>query len=538
MRWLALIVVCLLTSIARAEAPRSPENQVFQFMYSAECTAWRDGSTNKSTVYLWVPEKCERVRGLLILCANVPEHMLVGHETLRDVCRRNDLGIVWAVPSFMNFKKDMPKEYGTIAAFLQQLLDGLAQTSGYDEVATVPWLPIGESGHLLMVDALVEAKPERCIAGVWLKNNHFPPANRDVPALVIYGTSQEWSQEKTDIRTKWNDVSGAYEGTLKRRADSPGWPLSYVIDGHSGHFDCSEQLVGYVSRYVESAAKARLTGDAAKPLKPVDLNTGFVADLPVPGRTASVAKYAGQALPWYFDEALASEAKSITAIDWKAKTQFVGFLDDAGNVRPYGFNGINNIKSVTWEPDGVTFSIRAKSLDAIPAGFVGAGEPLATTPGEPIVEWLCGQLKPVGDGKFRIALDRTYRSGATYLIARKDAAPGVRAIVQPCGVQMNSLRNNDGAAQTITFDAPEEIAADSPPLPLVATASSGLPVEFFVVAGPAKVIEGRLALTEIPPRAKYPVTVTVAAWQWGRATEPKVKTAELVRREIRIVKSK
>ena len=56
------------------------------------------------------------------------------------------------------------------SVFCKELLDGLAKTSGYDEVATVPWLPIGESFHLLMVDALVEAAPQRCIAGIWLKN--------------------------------------------------------------------------------------------------------------------------------------------------------------------------------------------------------------------------------------------------------------------------------------------------------------------------------------------------------------------------------
>jgi len=250
-------------------------------MHSGSSPAWADGSTNQATAYLWIPENCRRLRGLLILCANVPEHMLVGHPAIRAVCSSNDLGIVWCAPSFMNFRKDMPKDYRTATAFLQQILDGLARKSGYDEVATVPWLPMGESGHLLMVDALVEQCPERCLAGIWIKNNHLPPKNRTVPALVAFGTAQEWSQTKSDIRTNWNNIGAAYAGILDQRAKNPGWPLSYIIDGSSGHFDCSERLAQYFAHYIDLVAKARLAVDGT--LKPVSLETGFLADLPVPG---------------------------------------------------------------------------------------------------------------------------------------------------------------------------------------------------------------------------------------------------------------
>jgi hypothetical protein len=103
-------------------------------------------------------------------------------------------------------------------------------------------------------------------------------------------------------------------------------------------------------------------------------------------------------------------------------------------------------------------------------------------------------------------------------------------------VQISALRNGAGVTQTITFNPPAEIAVGEPPVPLVASSDAGLPVEFFVVSGPAKVIDGMLVLTEIPPRAKMPVTITVAGWQWGRASEPKVKTAEPVRREIKVIR--
>jgi hypothetical protein len=270
--WLILTIVIsfsttAITSTAQTpEALRSPQNQVFQFMQSGTCTEWADSSKTNATLYLWIPEQCVKLKGLLIMCTNVPEQMLVGHTAIRKVCAENNLGIIWSTPSFMNFRKtvkdgktlNMALEYGTNVAFLQSLLNGLASTSGYEEVATVPWLPMGESGHLLMVDALMEHSPERCIAGIFIKNNHLPPHNRVTPTLTIYGSSQEWGQDKVDMRLRWNGIDKDYQSILTQRQLNPNWPLSYVIDGTSGHFDCSEKIVQYMASYIDAVTKARV----------------------------------------------------------------------------------------------------------------------------------------------------------------------------------------------------------------------------------------------------------------------------------------
>jgi hypothetical protein len=516
----------------------SPVNQVFQFMYGTTAK-WVDGSETKPVGYLWVPEGCRRVRGVLVLCPNVPEHKLVGHEVIREMCRRNDLAVVFSAPTFMNFRKDMPKEQGRTVELLEELLAGLAGVSGYEEIATVPWVAIGESGHLLMVDALIEKRPERCIAGVYLKNQHLPPTNREVPVLVIYGSAQEWGQEKTDYRTKWSDVAGNYRGILNHRKANEGWPLTYVIDGHSGHFDCSERLVRYVADYIEAMVKRRVGEDGS--LRVAELGGGFVAGLRVPQHEAVAVRPVdaseNKALPWYPSRELAEEAVAISDIDWEAKSQLPAMTDADGNALPFDFNGINNMKAVRWEEDGVTFRVGAKLLEKLPENFVGAGEPLAVTKGEPAIEWLCGPVAPLGGGRFRIALDRTYGAGATYLCVRAEGGEGVRGVVQPCGMQINALRNS-GAAQKITFEPIGDVVVGTESVGLKATSDAGLPVEFFVVAGPAVVRDGRLVFTPIPPSSKLPLKVTVAAWQWGRATEPRIKTAEVVRQEFEIVAAK
>lgn len=571
-----LLMACgaasLTVAAIRAGTPeelRSPVNVVFQFKQEGDFSGWPDGSKTTARAYLWVPEECRKLRGLLILCSNVPEMMLAGHPEIRRVCRENDLGIVWCPQSFMNFKRFGPEKKMANAeagAFLQQLLDGLANSSGYPEVATVPWIPIGESGHLLMSDALVEAAPGRAIAGIWLKNNHLPPRNRTTPALVVFGSAQEWGQDKPDTNknttflNRWASNATGYENIVNERNNHPDWPLTYAIDGQSGHFDCSEKVTSITSRFIGNAAKARLPQDGSTNLCSIDLTKGFLADMPAPGHEASAPvawnDTTNRAMPWFFDRESAEEAQSLGKVDWKAKSQLPAFADTNGTVMPFIFNGISSI-SINCQPktytnaatgtvsnapvvqtdaDGITFHLKGVLLDKVPENFIGAGagEKLEKTPGDPAVEWTSGCIEPLGNGTFRIAVDRNWPNVATYLAVRQPGTTGVRGVVQPAGMNVTGM-NSEGASQKITFDPIPDVKAGTASIPLKAISDAGLPVRFFVDAGPA-VIEGdKLVFTKIPPNAKLPLTVTVGAWQFGRWAEPKVKKAEIVRQSFRIL---
>jgi hypothetical protein len=395
-----------------------------------------------------------------------------------------------------------------------------------------------------MVDALVEQAPERCMAGIWIKNHHLPPKNRQVPALVVFGTSQEWGQDKADIRTRWNDIGNSYDNILNERKKNPDWPLSYVIDGTSGHFDCSERITKYFANYIDKVAKARLSDDESPKLKPVNLDKGFVADLPVPGhenrsiQACVEASPEGKDLPWYFDTTTAIEAQSIGAINWNAKTQLPGFLDSKGNVLPFDFNGITNFSSLEMEEDGITFKIKGVMLDRIPANFLGAGERLDKVTEEPFAEWLCGPVEPLGKNRFRISLDRTFEKAATYIGLRQKGNDSIRGIFEPAGINLRAIRNSEGKAQKIVFEKIQDVKAGIKSIRLFAASDSGLPVRFYVISGPAIVVNDRLVFAKIPPRSRFPVGVTVAAWQWGRGIEPKVKTAEIGKQTFKIIQNR
>jgi hypothetical protein len=417
-----------------------------------------------------------------------------------------------------------------------------------------------------MADALVQsAPPGRTMAAVWLKNPHVPPLDRTTPGLVIFGTGQEWAQDKTDDRhttflNRWSDNAYRYDNILKERKAHPEWPLSYAIDPGSGHFECSEKIVGMVARYISAVAQARLPLDPDKPLQPVDLTKGYLADMPVPGHekkpvTAwSQTDEKDRALPWFFDQASAEEAQSLGRANWKADSQLPAFADPSGTVFPFTFNGITAITLnakptpfkhpvtgeevappvLTTEEDGITFHLKGVLLDQVPDTFVGsgAGEKLAKTPGEPVLEWVSGCVESLGHGVFRLAPDRNWPNSVN-LAVRQPGTDFVRPVVQPASLRQDF--NQEGAPQTITFDPLPDVKMGAASVPLKATASSGLPVRFFVDSGPAVVRGDHLEFTPIPPKAKYPITVTVGAWQFGRWQEPKVKRAEIVKISFKIM---
>ena len=114
-------------------------------------------------------------------------------------------------------------------------------------------------------------------------------------------------------------------------------------------------------------------------------------------------------------------------------------------------------------------------------------------------------------------------------------------LVSTCLVESElwlGCNNRDGKPQEITgFDPPASVRPGTRTLDLSAKSSAGLPVFYYVREGPAVIENDRtLRLTDVPPRAKFPVKVTVVAWQWGRMADPKVQSAAPVERTILINK--
>jgi hypothetical protein len=149
-----------------------------------------------------------------------------------------------------------------------------------------------------------------------------------------------------------------------------------------------------------------------------------------------------------------------------------------------------------------------------------------------------GGLKQVGPDTFRIWAYRgnVQRQGQPWEPAIMAWTPGdaeYRSADRPLHPTIPIVLK-DGTAQTIDFPPIANQPAEAKSIPLEATSSSALPVQFFVVSGPATISEDNktLLFTPIPPNAKSPIRIRVGAYQWGSPNLPKFQTAPEVIQEF------
>ena len=145
---------------------------------------------------------------------------------------------------------------------------------------------------------------------------------------------------------------------------------------------------------------------------------------------------------------------------------------------------------------------------------------------------VCGPVEVVDDTTFairfyRMGLDNPKRTGSICLMASVQQDHAYKSSVQQVEIRI-PYRNKEGRMQKITFLKPEDTKVSAGEIPLQGSSDSGLPVYYYVKQGPAEIKGNKLVFTRIPPRTKFPVKITVVAWQYGRSTEPKVQTAEAV----------
>ena len=157
-----------------------------------------------------------------------------------------------------------------------------------------------------------------------------------------------------------------------------------------------------------------------------------------------------------------------------------------------------------------------------------------------VISRICGPVEQTAPDTwaisfYRMGMTNTKRSNEIWLLASHPGDAEYRRTVQQ-SVMHFPFRNNAGAEQHITFAAIPDQRLGTQSLKLIAKSDANVPVHFYVREGPAELQGDTLKFTAIPPRAKFPVKVTVVAWQWGRSIDPKLKTAEPVVRTFSVVK--
>ena len=493
------------------------------------------------SAYLWIPENCKQVRAVIIGQHNMTEETIFEHPEFRKNMGKLGIAEIWITPG-IDQRWDVTK--GTQQIF-ETMMKNLSEVSGYTELEFAPVIPIGHSAMATYPWNFAAWNPERTLAVLSIHGDSprthltgYGRANLDwgtrtiegIPSLMVMGEDEWWEDRLIT--------------SFDYRREYPNAPLSFLADAGHGHFDISDELIDYLSLFLKKTVEYRLPEhsslDAPIQLIPVEAKNGWLADRwrkneKPTAEAASYDKYKGDKNHafWYFDKEMADATEKYYANERGKTEQYIGFEQKGKLIT---FNPKSHVRmSPSFQPeaDGVTFHLKAVYTDTLRNEY---SKEHSTHPIR--MSRICGPVEVVNDTTFtvrfyRMGLDNPKRTGGICLMASVKQYHKDRSAVQQVAIRI-PYRNKEGISQRIIFPKLSDVKASVKKISLNGTADSGLPVYYYVKEGPAEIKGDKLVLTKIPPRAKFPVKVTVVAWQYGRSGEPKVQTAEAVEQSFYI----
>lgn len=493
------------------------------------------------SAYLWIPENCKQVRAVIIGQHNMTEETIFEHPEFRKNMGKLGIAEIWITPG-IDQRWDVTK--GTRQIF-ETMMKNLSEISGYTELEFAPVIPIGHSAMATYPWNFAAWNPERTLAVLSIHGDSprthltgYGRANLDwgnrtiegIPSLMVMGEDEWWEDRLIT--------------SFDYRREYPNAPLSFLADAGHGHFDISDELIDYLSLFLKKAVEYRLpkhsSSDIPVQLIPVEAKNGWLADRwrkneKPTAEAASYDKYEGDKHHafWYFDKEMADATEKYYANERGKTEQYIGFEQKGKLIT---FNPKSHVRmSPSFQPeaDGVTFHLKAVYTDTLRNEY---SKEHSTRPIR--MSRICGPVEVVNDTTFtvrfyRMGLDNPKRTGGICLMASVKQDHKYRSAVQQVEIRI-PYRNKEGIPQRIIFPKLSDVKASVKEISLKGTADSGLPVYYYVKEGPAEIKRDKLVLTKIPPRAKFPVKVTVVAWQYGRSEEPKVQTAEAVEQSFYI----
>jgi len=480
--------------------------------------------------FLWIPENCKRVRGVVFAQHNMIEEGMLEHSLFRKTMTALGFAEIWVTPG-INMSFDFTKDAGEGFSDMMQLL---AKASGYKELLYAPVIPLGHSAYASFPWNFAAWNPERTLAlisvhgdapqtnltGYGGANVNWGNRNIDgVPALFIMG-EYEWWEDR--ITPAFNYI-----------AQHPNSVISLFADAGHGHFDYSDEIIAYVCMFIKKAAKKRLskTMSIFKPntLNVIKPNDGWLMDRwhkdSLPNAVAApYEKYQGNKknASWVFDKDMANATEQFYSTARGKLNQHIGFKQNGEILQPDKTHANYQLKFIPLN-DGISFRLSAFFSDTT---RIRPATDFSKT--LLLIDRICGPVKKSNDSTFQISFYRMgfnnlKRSNDIWLLAHNKGDDKFKSIVQQINMHF-PLVNKDGSEQKITFGQIKDKKLGVKSIALAASSSAGVPVSFYVKDGPAYVDKNNLRFTTIPPRAKFPVKVTVIAWQYGIAG--KIQSAE------------
>lgn len=492
--------------------------------------------------FLWIPPNCKQVRGVVVAQHNMIEEGILENASFRKTLSQLGFAEIWITPGLdvtFDFNKNVGKRF-------DEMMQSLAVISGYSELAFAPIVPMGHSalasypwnfaawnpGRTLAVISVHGDAPLTKLTGSGRPNPDW--GNRTiegVPSLFVMGEYEWWE----------NRINPVFEYVNKHLRT----PISMLADAGHGHFDYSNELIDYLAMFISKAAKYRLPEkmDINKPvaLKPIDPATGWLMDrwrkdslptaAPSPYQSYNGNKYYSS---WCFDKEMTALTETYYAKARGKKSQYLGFFQNDSLMIPKTGLAAYNFK---FSPlaDGISFHVKSVFTDSSKKRMTDKH-----SSGGVSVTRICGPVKKINNTTFQISFYRMgfnspKRSNDIWLLAMSKGDAFYKSAVQQLDMRF-PIVNKEGKKQHIEFPSIPDQKNTAKNLVLHATSDIGMVVQYYVRQGPAEIKGNQLIFTGIPPRSKFPIKVTVVAWQYGTSVEPKIKSAEPVTQEFTILK--
>ncbi|HEU5395542.1 MAG TPA: hypothetical protein VFV81_00145 [Verrucomicrobiae bacterium] len=511
----------------------------------------------KGRAFLWIPPDCKQVRAVVVGQNNMIEQGILEHPEFRAALAKENIGEVFIAPPFdFVFRFDQ----GAGDRF-DDLMDRLAGVSGYSELKFAPVAPLGHSACASYPWNFAAWNPGRTLAVLSVHGDapltKFPGSGRPNP---------DWGDRSIDgvpglmvmAEYEWGDSEHGVDRltpALEYKNRHPQTPLAMLAEPGEGHFNYSDKLVRFLATFIRKAAEERLPStmplDRPPVLKPIDPAKGWLVqrwhlNQARTVKPAPYAKYAGDPKEafWAFDKEMAWAIQDYLADQPGKRPQLLSVTTDDVPLT----NGCGEPVNLPFVPDadGVTFHVKTAFMDFVPGdaqhnqnaarwAYLPAGSKLGhATGGGPIrLHQIVGPATQTGPDTFRLSLNRVNwcnpeRGHEIWIWASHPGDAHYKSIVQQASIRVPEYTT--GAEQHLTFPAIPDQRVNTGSLKLDAVSDAGLKVDYYVAEGPAEVEGDLLKFTKIPPRAKFPLRVTVVAWQHG--LPGKIQGAPPVAREF------
>ncbi|HMR84236.1 MAG TPA: hypothetical protein PKE30_13935 [Niabella sp.] len=522
-----------------------------QLFSQAQVWQWsvpvRGATREGATAYLWIPEDAAQIKGVILAQNNMEEICILESSVFRGTMKKLSFAIVWVSPFFDHlFRFDQGAD---------EVLDGfmadLAKVSGYDELNFVPFVTIGHSAAASWPYYYAARHPERTLCALSV-SGQWPYFRDPKFAPDIWGSRNIDSIPCLQTMGEYEAAANMAKIGVKQRSEHPLIPLSMLACPGEGHFSTTEKKNKYFCLYIEKAAQYRYPknydGRSPARLRAVDpLNSGWLMERWDSGKPASappapVHQYKGdrsQAF-WFFDEEMVRATQTYQSTT-QTLPQLVGIEQD-GQLLPQRNTHLQLHPQFLPKEDGITFHLKGVFYDTVPGGSPRpqswTGLPVGTkighsSQGSPFIEWGGGPWKKLDDTTFRFYM-RNGENGrkdkySLIFIASHPGDDRYKAAFQQAEMLV-PVKNNGGVSQNIHFPAIPVLKNKTKRIRLNAVSDQGLLVQYYVESGPAFIEGNVLMLTKIPPKAKLPIKVSVAAWQYG--IPGKVQSAQPVKQHF------